>query len=155
MTTNNYKTIEQEFLNYFKEIESYNEAIKLIAWDLRTKIPKKGIKRRSETLSLLSKKTHELITSDQMKRYIDELKDSDNQIIRRSVELVEKKYNQSKKIPIDEYKAYVQLTSEAESVWAEVKDNDDFASFKPYLEKIVDYNIRFADYWEIGRASCR
>ena len=147
MSTANLTSLEQEFLQYYKQIESFNEAIKLIAWDLRTKIPKKGIKRRSETIGLLTQKTHELVTADEMKKYIDELKGSDNKIIQKSIELVEKRYNQSKKIPSDEYKAYVQLTSEAESVWAEAKEKNDFPSFMPYLEKIIDYNIRFADYW--------
>lgn len=144
---NNYSQLEKDFIEYYKQIESYAEAIKLIAWDLRTKAPKKSVKRRSETLAMLSEKTHVLRTSDQMKHFIDELKGSDNEVIRRSIELVEKDYNQTKKIPIKEYKEFVQLTSEAEAVWAEAKEKSDFASFQPYLEKIVNFNIRFADYW--------
>ncbi|MGM8216408.1 carboxypeptidase M32 [Bacillaceae bacterium W0354] len=147
MENNNYTPLEQEFLEYYKQLESYGEAIKLMAWDLRTKAPKKGVNRRSETLALLSQKTHELQTSDQMKEYIDGLKGSDNPVIRRSIELVEKNYNQSKKIPTNEYKEFVELTSQAESVWAEARGKADFDMFKPYLEKIVDFNIRFADYW--------
>ncbi|TFB24003.1 carboxypeptidase M32 [Filobacillus milosensis] len=144
---NTYTNLEQEFLEYYKQIESYSEAIKLMAWDLRTKAPKKGAQRRSETLSLLSQKTHELKTSDHMKKFIDELKNADNPVIRRSIELVEKEYNLSKKIPLNEYKEFVELTSQAETVWAEAREKSDFEMFRPYLEKIVAFNIKFAEYW--------
>ncbi|WP_175614726.1 hypothetical protein [Piscibacillus halophilus] len=69
MGTATYTSVEKEFLEYYKQIESYGEAIKLMAWDLRTKAPKKGVQRRSETLSFLSQKVHELKTSDQLKSY--------------------------------------------------------------------------------------
>lgn len=42
---------EQLFLEEYKTISHYREASSLIAWDLRTKAPRKGIKQRSETLS--------------------------------------------------------------------------------------------------------
>lgn len=57
MSGSTYSSVEQEFLQYYKQIESYAEAIKLMAWDLRTKAPKKGVHRRSETLSFLSQKS--------------------------------------------------------------------------------------------------
>ncbi|SEP66068.1 carboxypeptidase M32 [Piscibacillus halophilus] len=147
MGTATYTSVEKEFLEYYKQIESYGEAIKLMAWDLRTKAPKKGVQRRSETLSFLSQKVHELKTSDQMKSYIDQLKNSSDPVIKRSVELVEKEYNQSRKIPVEEYKEFVELTSQAESVWTEAREKSDFEMFRPYLEKIVAFNIKFAEYW--------
>ncbi|MFD2640385.1 carboxypeptidase M32 [Piscibacillus salipiscarius] len=147
MSGSTYSSVEQEFLQYYKQIESYAEAIKLMAWDLRTKAPKKGVHRRSETLSFLSQKVHELKTSDQVKTYIDELRNSENQVIKRSIELVEKDYNKTKKIPVEEYKEFVELTSQAESVWTEAREKSDFEMFRPYLEKIVAFNIKFAEYW--------
>lgn len=138
---------EQEFISEYKKIMHYGEAGSLIAWDLRTKAPKKGIKQRSETLSYLSERIHELQTSDRMKALIDELKTSSNPYMRRSIELAEREYDFHHKIPVEEFKAFIELTSEAESVWQEAKEQDDFQMFQPYLEKIVDYNIRFANYW--------
>lgn len=138
---------EQLFLEEYKTISHYREASSLIAWDLRTKAPRKGIKQRSETLSYLSERLHQLQTSDRMKEFIDELQSSENPYIRRSIELVQREYEFHHKIPVEEFKAFVQLTSESESVWQEAKDKNDYSMFQPYLEKIVDYNIRFANYW--------
>ncbi|RPF55808.1 carboxypeptidase M32 [Aquisalibacillus elongatus] len=140
-------SLQEDFFEYYKQIESYEEAIKLMAWDLRTKAPKKGVQRRSETLSFLSQKVHELKTSDQIKSYIDQLRDTEDPVVKRSIELVEKDYNKTKKIPVDEFKEFVELTSQAESVWSEAREKSDFELFRPYLEKIVDFNIKFAEYW--------
>ncbi|MBB6452254.1 carboxypeptidase Taq [Salirhabdus euzebyi] len=146
--TKNYTKTEQEFLDYLAEMESYGEAISLMAWDLRTKAPKKSVKLRSNTIGVLSQKIHQMSTSDKMKQFISELKgNTEDEIIHKSVLECEKDYERNAKIPDDEYKAYVMLQAEAESVWEEAREKSDFAMFQPYLEKLVDYNIKFANYW--------
>ncbi|KGP93088.1 peptidase M32 [Pontibacillus chungwhensis BH030062] len=140
--------IEQKFMDYVKEITQLGEAIGLMGWDLRTYAPKKGVEGRSEVIATLSSKIHEMQTSDQMKEYIDTLKgQTDHEIVQKSVEECEKDYNQARKIPTAEFKEYVALQSKAESVWEEAKDKNDFEMFKPYLEKMVEFNKRFAEYW--------
>ena len=39
------------------------------------------------------------------------------------------------------------LTSEAEYVWEEAKNSNNFEMFRPYLEKIVAFNIEFIELW--------
>lgn len=143
-----YTKTEKAFLTYLREIKAYHEALSLIFWDLRTKAPKKGVKTRSETIGILSSKVHRMTTSDRMKEFIDQLKDeTKDPIIHKAVLECEKKYERSIKIPEDENKEYVTLQSQAESVWEEAREKSDFEMFKPYLEKLVDFNIKFANYW--------
>ncbi|MGP4060022.1 carboxypeptidase M32 [Halobacillus sp. H74] len=135
-------------MDLLKEQSSYGEAIGLMAWDMRTKAPKKGIESRSEVLGVLSQKVHEIQTSAEMRSYIDELKGKvADPIVQKSLEEAEETYDKTAKIPTKEYREYVTLQSKAESMWAEAKENDDFESFRPYLEKLVEYNRKFADYW--------
>ncbi|MGI8315315.1 carboxypeptidase M32 [Halobacillus mangrovi] len=142
------QTTEQKFMALLKEQASYGEAIGLMAWDMRTKAPKKGVDNRSEVLGVLSQKVHEIQTSDEMKSYIDELKGNvTDPVVQKSLEEAEETYEKTAKIPTKEYREYVTLQSKAESMWAEAKGNNDFESFRPYLEKLVEYNRRFADYW--------
>lgn len=142
------KSTEQKFMDLLKEQSAYGEAIGLMAWDMRTKAPRKGVEGRSEVLGVLSQKVHEIQTSYEMRHYIDELKGGvEDPIIKRALEEAEETYEKTAKIPTEEYRAYVTLQSQAESVWAAAKDNNDFESFRPYLEKLVDYNRKFADYW--------
>src|SRR5690606_9373481 len=65
----------------------------------------------------------------------------------KMIDECKKDYERNKKIPPQEYKEYVILQSKAESVWEEAKESSNFAMFQPYLEKLVETNKRFIEYW--------
>lgn len=140
--------IEKDFKELLKEQSAYKEAIALAHWDMRTKIPKKGVEQRSEVVGFLAEKLHQLETSEKMKYFIDVLKDNTkDDIIRKTVEECEQNYERNRKIPHDEFKEYVMLQSKSEAIWQEAREKSDFTLFQPYLEKLVDYNKKFANYW--------
>ncbi|WP_090855984.1 carboxypeptidase M32 [Paraliobacillus sp. PM-2] len=140
--------VENRFRALLKEQDSYREALSLVQWDLRTKIPKKGAEQRAEVIGLLSQKLHQLTTSNEMKTCIDALKNqTQDPIIQRAVEECEDEYLRSSKIPDDEYKAYITIRSKSESVWEQAREEDDFELLQPYLEELVAYNKKFATYW--------
>ncbi|AEH47693.1 carboxypeptidase M32 [Parageobacillus thermoglucosidasius] len=146
------KKIEEQFLQYVKKMMSYNEAIQLMYWDLRTGAPKKGVEQRSEVIGILSQEVFKMSTSEEMAAFIAELSPKNayeqlSEITRYTLEECKKEYERNKKIPADEYKEYVVLQSKAESVWEEAKATADFALFRPYLEKLVEFNKRFIEYW--------
>lgn len=139
---------EKEFLEYVKKMSSYNEALALIYWDLRTGAPKKGIEQRSEVIGMLSSEVFKMSVSEEMAAYIANLtRKNISEISQKALEECKKNYERNKKIPAEEYKEYVILQSKAESVWEEAKANSDFAMFRPYLEKLVEMTKRFIDYW--------
>ncbi|CAM3660692.1 MULTISPECIES: carboxypeptidase M32 [Saccharibacillus] len=146
----------QEKWNGFRElvskIGSYNEAIGLMYWDLRTGAPRKGAETRAETIGLLSTEAFKLQTSDEMGTYLDffaqeehaaQLEDVD----RRLVATVKQEYDQSRKIPESEFKAYTILTSKSETKWEDAKESGDFDSFEPFLTEIVATLRKFVGYW--------
>ncbi|ELK45291.1 carboxypeptidase M32 [Halobacillus sp. BAB-2008] len=142
------KETVNEFMDLLREQTSYGEAIGLIAWDMRTKAPKKAMDNRSEVLGVLAQKVHEIQTSEAMRNCIDKLKGNvSDPVVIKCLEEAEETYNKTAKIPADEYRAYVTLQSKAESKWSEAKEQNDFAGFLPYLEKLVEFNRTFADYW--------
>jgi carboxypeptidase Taq len=139
---------EQAFQEYLKEMNAIREAVTLIQWDLRTKIPKKGVEQRSEVVGYLSQKLHQMQVSDKMKAFIDELRDkTKNEIIQKSVLECLENYERNRKIPEAEYKEYVMLQSKSEAIWQEAREKADFSLFQPYLEKLVAFNKKFANYW--------
>ncbi|MFD1038647.1 carboxypeptidase M32 [Virgibacillus byunsanensis] len=140
--------IEKDFKNLLKEQASYREAIMLAHWDMSTKIPKNGIEQRSEVVGFLSEKLHQIETSEKMKYFIDVLKDStENEVMKKTIEECEETYERNRKIPNQEFKEYVMLQTKSESIWQEARENADFSLFQPYLEQLVDYNKKFANYW--------
>ncbi|RFA37277.1 carboxypeptidase M32 [Virgibacillus dokdonensis] len=139
---------KQQFKNYLKEIDYYREALSLIHWDMRTKIPTKGVEQRSEVAGFLGEKIHQLQTSKQMEAYIKELKpNTDDSILLRTIEVCEEEYERNKKIPHKLYKDFMITQTKSEAIWQQAKENDDFHLFRPYLKKLVDFNREFASYW--------
>ncbi|SDL67997.1 carboxypeptidase M32 [Sediminibacillus halophilus] len=146
MTDN--KQLEADFLELLKEQKAYQEALALIQWDLRTKIPPKGVDQRSEVIGFLSQKVYQIATSEKMKHFIDSLKGkASSQIIQRSLEECEEAYDRNRKIPEVEFKEFTMLQSKSESLWQEAREKGDFKLLQPYLEKLVEYNKKFAEYW--------
>lgn len=141
-------SLEKEFLEYVHKITSYNEALALIYWDLRTGAPKNGVGQRSEVIGILSSEVFKMSTSEEMAAYIANL--SGQAISERSMKILEecrKEYDRNKKIPAEEYKQYVILQSQAESIWEEARAKADFEMFRPYLEKLVEMTKKFIQYW--------
>ena len=71
--------------------------------------------------------------------------------VRREAQLLQKNLDWMTGIPADEYAAWSVLLNDAENVWHAAKANNDFASFEPYLEKIVETSRRFASYQDASR----
>jgi carboxypeptidase Taq len=140
--------LEKEFREYVKKMSSYNEALALIYWDLRTGAPKKGVNQRSEVIGMLSSEVFKMSVSEEMAAFIANLKKKNiSKISQRILDECQKNYERNKKIPVEEYKEYVILQSNAENVWEEARAKSDFSMFKPYLEKLVEMTRRFIDYW--------
>lgn len=150
--TQSIQEVKASFLDYIKKMNSYSEALSLMFWDLRTGAPKKGVEQRSEVIGQLSSDIFNMSTSDEMAEYInklstDEAKAELDEITIKSVEECKKDYEDNKKIPKEEYREYVVLRSKAESIWEEAKPKGDFSLFQPYLEKLVEFNKKFVEYW--------
>lgn len=139
----------QEFKEYLKNIEYLNSALGVLYWDMRVEIPKKGIPYRSEVLGYLSTEAYKLETSDKVRSFLEYFSGVEglDKVASSMVENVKKNYEKTKKIPENRYREYVVLTSEAEAKWEEAKVNSDFNLFKPYLEKLVEFQKEMIGYW--------
>ncbi|SDZ58398.1 carboxypeptidase Taq [Evansella caseinilytica] len=143
--------LEQQFREYVKKMTNYREAIGVLAWDLRTGAPKKGVEQRSEVLGMLSSEVFRMHTSAEMKSYLLELREGKvweqlDDVTKKTVAECEKVLKKLTNVPEKEYEQYVILTAKAESAWEEAKHNADFSAFRPYLEQIVDYNRKYVEW---------
>lgn len=144
----------EKFQELLSKISGYNEAIGLLHWDLRTGAPRKGVEVRSGTIGMLSGELFRLETSPEMGEFTkffsrpdvaNQLSDAQNKIVKDCL----KEYERSKSIPSKKFEEYSVLAAHSESMWEEAKENDDFASFEPYLSKIVAFKQEFIDYWGV------
>ncbi|OUS75375.1 carboxypeptidase M32 [Paenibacillus sp. MY03] len=147
---------QKDTLGKFREtlhkISSYNEALGVLYWDLRTGAPRKGMDTRSEAIGALSGDMFKLSTSPELGEWLSRLEEDDvygslSEIDRKLVDETRKEYDRSVKIPPKLYEEYVVLASQSESKWEEAKAENDYAGFQPYLEKVIQYTNQFIDLW--------
>ncbi|MGG0936257.1 carboxypeptidase M32 [Brevibacillus centrosporus] len=140
------------FRAYVKKLSSYNQAIAVLHWDKATQAPRKGMEARSEVIGTLAGEQFKLATSKEMEEFLETLSEPAalealDEVTRHTVLECKKEYDRNKQIPAARYQEYVILTSQAETIWEEAREKDDFSLFQPYLEKIVDFQLAFIDYW--------
>ncbi|QKE71913.1 carboxypeptidase M32 [Arthrobacter citreus] len=146
------KKVQEDFIEYLKKIENYNEAINVMYWDLRTGAPKNGAEQRSNVISQLSEEVFEMTTSSTMENFLNLLEKEIgtgnlSEIIEKSVKECRKNYDLNCKIPKKEYAEYVKLCSLSENAWEDAKNEGNFSKFQPFLEKIVAMKKQFIEYW--------
>ena len=154
----NYESVNQalEALGKHQQImAAYNHALGALFHDGSTAAPKGSWEGRGQTMGVMSQIIYDLDTNPEkgdllayLEAHMDELTEQQ----KREVEVLRKGFDQMKKIPAEEYVAYSVLMNDAQTAWEQAKNDNDFDAFAPYLEKIVEYNRKFAGYYDASKA---
>ncbi|MBN2883679.1 MAG: carboxypeptidase M32, partial [Clostridia bacterium] len=142
-----------EAVGRFKEmgnkLHAYQHAMGILAYDGQTGAPPKSYEGRGMSLSTLSGEVYKIFINDETNELINFLldnKDSLDNVVKRTAEEAREEYDQTSKIPMQEFMEFMKLQNDASHVWHEAKGKNDFKAFEPYLEKLVDTKKKFAAY---------
>ena len=138
-----------------KKLYAYQTASSSLYLDATTTAPKGTAEGRGVALGILAGERHKLFAAPEVGELLDFLwarKDELDQPRRRQVEELRRSYAQLTRIPADEYMEYAVLVNEADDVWHRAKEASDFELFRPVLEKLVAFNIKFAGYYDSTKA---
>ena len=136
--------------NHQQTLAAYNHAIGVVYLDAATAAPKGTWEGRGKTMAKLSEITYNLETAPevgQMLTFLETHADELDSVQKRQVEVLRKSYDETKRIPAEECIAYSVLLNDAQAIWEQAKNENNFDLFAPYLEKIVSYNRQFASYY--------
>ena len=131
-------------------LSAYNHAIGVVYLDASTAAPKLTWEGRGRTMATLSEITYKLETDPavgEMLSFLEAHLEELNPMQQRQVEVLRKSYDETCKIPAEECIAYSVLLNDAQAIWEQAKNDNDFAAFAPYLERIVEFNRKFAGYY--------
>ncbi len=148
-----YETVNQALEALQKHqatMAAYNHALGVLFHDAGTAAPSESYEGRGRTMGVMSQIIYDLETKPENKELLTFLEAHADELTpqqKREVEVMRKSLDQMNKIPAEEYVAYSVLLNEAQSVWEKAKNENDFASFAPFLQQIVDYNRKFAGYY--------
>jgi len=139
----------QKLIELQEKMSAYDHAMSLLSYDGETTAPRGTADNRAHALGILSEITYQLSTGRDtvdLLEYLDASKESLTEKEQRMVYLLLKDIRFMQKIPMDEYVAYEKLVVESQDMWYKAKNENDFAAFEPYLEKIFESRVRFARY---------
>ena len=138
-----------------KKLYAYTCAENSLYLDAQTTAPRNTAEGRGVALSILAGERQKRMTSPETAALLEELygrKAELDPLHRRQVEELHRSWERMARIPAGEYMAYTELTNRAGNVWHKAKEENDFASFCPVLQELVEYNRKFAAYYDASKA---
>ena len=102
---------------------------------------------RGEALAVLEEEDHDLVCSPELKGALDHLSEHDAELdetTRAQVRVLRRTQEEMTLVPAADQAELTRLTCEANAVWARAKHADDWASFEPYVDRLVALMRRMA-----------
>jgi carboxypeptidase Taq len=131
-----------ELVRRAKETAVLGSCAGVLGWDERTYLPRKGAAHRAEQMALLARLTHERATDPAVGALLGEVESSP--VVRDAesdaaavVRELRRGYDRATKLPPSLVEELARTTTRAQQAWQEARAADDFAGFRPWLEKVV------------------
>lgn len=121
-----------------------------LSWDQETFMPPAANAHRAAQFAWISAKAHELRTSEQWRRALEEAEESDQgSDPKRTANLRElrREFDRSRKLPVELVRRFSETVSIAKQAWSRAREKDDFDSFAPHLESLIGIAREQAEHW--------
>ena len=134
-----------QFIELSRELRDIEQAQSLLSWDQETYMPPKGAALRARSCGALAGIAHEKLTAPRLVGIVAELTDRGLEGD-EAVNLRELKRQQDRalKIPRQLVVELTETQSLAHEAWVDARSNSEFATFEPWLIKILDLQRRVA-----------
>ncbi len=132
------------------EVQDINYSIALLDWDQQVNMPEGGSEERGYQLATLSAIAHNKFTAPEVGRLIEDLQtevsgldpDSDDA---RLVKVTARSYNKQVRVPSELVAEFARATTAAHQAWMKARVENDFPSFQPILQKVLELRRRYAE----------
>ncbi|MFH1447010.1 MAG: carboxypeptidase M32 [Chloroflexota bacterium] len=137
----------------FAEIIDLTHIQALLGWDQLVLMPPGGTEDRGNQAALIGGMIHERMTSDEVGKLITDLETEIGDLSAdideaRTVKRIKRLYEQQTKIPKELLIEFIKVTTAANNIWVKAKQDNDFASFQPSLEKIIELRREIANLFK-------
>ena len=139
-----------ELVRRAKELGVLNSCAAVLGWDHQTYMPPKGGALRGEQMAFLASLAHQKFTDPKVGELLaavegsDLVRDPESDAAANAREL-RRAYDRATKIPQSLVEELARVTTEAQQVWEQAKKKNDYASFRPVLERVVELKRQEAD----------
>lgn len=129
------------------QVRDVQAALGLLGWDQEVYMPPKAAPGRGQQLSTLSGIAHRMFTDPEVGELLTRLSE-DSTLNADEAKLIEETqydYARATKLPEDFVRKFSEERSKAYEAWVKAKDGNDFETFRPNLETIVELSKERAD----------
>lgn len=132
----------ETLLDKVHQIYDLEKAARVLSWDREVSMPRGGDTARIQQLTTLRRLSHTLLTSDQMGELVEAAAVELNGVPYESkpaslVRFLRRDYHNARKLPPDFFAHLTATIGQAGTAWKQARAADDFAVFRPWLEKVV------------------
>ena len=146
------ETLLADFKSRLLEISDLAGTAAILSWDQSTYMPKAGAGARGRQCALMSRLLHERRTDPALGRLIDELTpyaeslppDSDDAAL---IRVTGRDFAKAVRVPADFVERSSQHASASYDAWTRARQNNDFASMRPLLERTLDLSCEYAEFF--------
>ncbi|MGI8579717.1 MAG: carboxypeptidase M32 [Solirubrobacteraceae bacterium] len=140
------------------EVRDLDTITMTLIWDQQTMMPPGGGANRADQLATLEHLRHEKGVSSEMERLLDELDrdldgmdpDSDDACL---IRVTRRDFEKASLVPPDLKGDLARAGSLGQEAWAKARESSDFASFLPFLERLLELKARYVECFA-GRVDC-
>ena len=125
-----------ELMQFQHDTEALCSIAGRLGWDQETMMPKGSGDQRATEQATIAKTIHSRNTDPRISEWISKIIPQ-NEFEAASIRLIKKSYQKACKVPPDLNAAIARITSQAHSIWASARQNEDVAEYLPILTKII------------------
>ena len=135
MTNSAYDTL----LDHLKTTSALAQIRGILMWDQEVMMPRKGNDQRAEQNAALEATIHARNTDVRLPEWFASIDETTLDVAGKvNLAEVKKSHARATKIPAELARELARVTSASQMVWADARAANDFASFAPTLEKVLD-----------------
>jgi carboxypeptidase Taq len=131
------------------QITDLRTAARVLEWDQLVMMPRGGAATRGDHLATVGRLAHELFVRDEIGELLDRAASdadgadpaSDDACL---VSVTRRDWEKARRVPADLQAEMTKLSSEAVEAWTIARENDDYASFRPWLDRTLELKRRYA-----------
>ncbi len=139
----------RELCEHARKASTLNSVGQLLNWDQETYMPPSGGAFRAEQSSLLAELHHKQATDKRVGELIAACEQDksllDEGPVAANIRELRRDYDRLTKLPASLVAELAKVGSQAQEVWKEARQKNDFAMFAPWLEKMYDLSRQKAD----------
>ncbi len=144
-------TAYHDFEQHIAQVNDLCCVLNLLNWDARTQMPAGGNETRGSQMGTVARLAQELFASEKTASLLAAAEaeitgEPSDSYRRRAVSQAREAYEIARRVPVELVSELNALKGVAQQYWEEAKKAKDFASFQPYLERVISLSRRVADY---------